>query len=148
MHDVSRRRAEDIAKGLYPHQIEGIVFLLGRRRALLADDMGLGKTRQSVVEGSILMPDGETALELDVLSELKRLMNALSVQTTELEASELHDVLQKAGEAYLEENAAHLREATRVQLRPYSEEAIRTLAQVLTGPEKYHRKKMIGFSNF
>ena len=94
----------------------------------------------SIVEGSILIPDGETAFELDVLSELKRMMNALSVQTTELEASEIHDVLQKAGEAYLEENAAHLREATRAQLRPYSEEAIRTLAQVLTGPKRsvYH----------
>ena len=46
----------------------------------------------------------------------------------------------KAGDAYLEENASHLREATRAQLRPYSEEAIRTLAQVLAGPERsvYH----------
>ena len=64
----------------------------------------------------------------------------LSVQTSELKESEVHDVLQKAGDAYLEENASHLREATRAQLRPYSEEAIRTLAQVLTGPERavYH----------
>ena len=94
----------------------------------------------SIVEGSILIPGGEAALQLDVLSELKRMMNALSVQTTKLEASELHDVLQKAGDVYLEENASHLREATRAQLRPYSEEAIRTLAQVLAGPERqiYH----------
>ncbi|MCY3739808.1 MAG: DEAD/DEAH box helicase [Candidatus Poribacteria bacterium] len=94
----------------------------------------------SIVEGSILIPDGAAALQLDVLSELKRMMNALSVQTSELKASELHDVLQKAGETYLEENASHLRKATRAQLRPYSEEAIRTLAQVLAGPERsvYH----------
>lgn len=94
----------------------------------------------SIVEGSILIPGGEAALQLDVLSELKRMMNALSIQTTKLEASELHDVLQKAGDVYLEENASHLREATRAQLRPYSEEAIRTLAQVLAGPERriYH----------
>ena len=94
----------------------------------------------SIVEGSILIPGGEAALQLDVLSELKRMMNALSVQTTKLKESELHDVLQKAGDAYLEENASHLREATRAQLRPYSEEAIRTLAQVLAGPERqiYH----------
>ena len=94
----------------------------------------------SIVEGSILIPGGEAALQLDVLSELKRMMNALSIQTTKLEASELHDVLQKAGDVYLEDNAAHLREATRAQLRPYSEEAIRTLAQVLAGPERriYH----------
>ncbi|MCG9130118.1 DEAD/DEAH box helicase [Candidatus Poribacteria bacterium] len=94
----------------------------------------------SIVEGSILVPDGEAALALDVLSELKRMMNALSVETAELKASELHDVLQKAGDVYLEENASHLQEATRAQLRPYSEEAIRTLAEVLAGPERsvYH----------
>ena len=39
--------ARDIARTLYPHQVEGVAFLLGRRRSLLADDMGLGKTRQS-----------------------------------------------------------------------------------------------------
>ena len=49
MQQSSLTRAEEIAEGLYPHQIEGIAFLLGRRRALLADDMGLGKTRQSVL---------------------------------------------------------------------------------------------------
>ena len=94
----------------------------------------------SIVEGSILIPDGEAALQLDVLSELKRMMHALSVQTNELGASELQDVLQKASNAYLEENASHLQEATRAQLRPYSEEAVRTLAQVLAGPERsiYH----------
>ena len=43
------KRAEEIAEGLFTHQIEGIAFLLGRRRALLADDMGLGKTRQSII---------------------------------------------------------------------------------------------------
>ena len=42
-------RAEALAAGLYAHQIEGIAFLLGRQRAILADDMGLGKTRQSVL---------------------------------------------------------------------------------------------------
>jgi SWI/SNF-related matrix-associated actin-dependent regulator 1 of chromatin subfamily A len=38
-----------LADGLFPHQVEGVAFLLGRRRAILADDMGLGKTRQSIV---------------------------------------------------------------------------------------------------
>jgi SWI/SNF-related matrix-associated actin-dependent regulator of chromatin subfamily A-like protein 1 len=42
-------RAQALAEGLFPHQIEGIAFLLGRRRAILADDMGLGKTRQSII---------------------------------------------------------------------------------------------------
>ena len=94
----------------------------------------------SIVEGSILVPGGEAALKLDVLSELKRMMNALSVQTNELEEADVHDMLQKAGDAYIEENASHLQEATRKQLRPYSEEAIRILAQVLSGPQRtvYH----------
>jgi SNF2 family DNA or RNA helicase len=51
-------RAEAIAKSLYPHQIEGIAFLLGRRRSLLTDDMGLGKTRQSIIAMIEAEPDG------------------------------------------------------------------------------------------
>ena len=43
------REAMKLADGLYPHQVEGVAFLLGRRRSILADDMGLGKTRQSIV---------------------------------------------------------------------------------------------------
>ena len=94
----------------------------------------------ALVEGKLLIPGEDGALQPDVLSELKRMMNALSVHAAEVEASELFDVLEKASDAYLEENASHLQEATRAQLRPYSEEAIRTLAQVLAGPERnvYH----------
>ena len=94
----------------------------------------------AIVEGSIMVPGGEAALQLDVLSELKRMMNALSVQPNKIEESNMHDVLQKAGDVYLEENTSHLQEATRKQLRPYSEEAIRVLAQVLSGPQRtvYH----------
>ena len=47
--DGAFRRAAALAHGLFPHQIEGVAFLLGRRRAILADDMGLGKTRQAIV---------------------------------------------------------------------------------------------------
>jgi SWI/SNF-related matrix-associated actin-dependent regulator 1 of chromatin subfamily A len=47
--DTAFRRAATLAQGLFPHQIEGVAFLLGRRRAILADDMGLGKTRQAIV---------------------------------------------------------------------------------------------------
>ena len=55
---ATRNRATDIAKGLYPHQVEGIAFLMGRRRSILADDMGLGKTRQSVIAMSQTEPKG------------------------------------------------------------------------------------------
>src|SRR5262249_32666284 len=44
--DDAWRKAAALADGLFPHQVEGVAFLLGRRRAILADDMGLGKTRQ------------------------------------------------------------------------------------------------------
>ena len=90
----------------------------------------------ALVEGTLLIAGEDGEVQADVLSELKRMMNALSVHTDEVETSQLLDVLQKASNTYLDENAAHLREATRVQLRPYSEEAIRTLAQVLAGPER------------
>jgi len=52
------RNAVALANGLFPHQIEGVAFLLGRRRAILADDMGLGKTRQSIVSLRHITPGG------------------------------------------------------------------------------------------
>jgi hypothetical protein len=39
---------------LYPYQIEGVAFLAGSGRALLADDMGLGKTLQAIAAGQWL----------------------------------------------------------------------------------------------
>ena len=34
---------------LYPHQADGVAYLLSKKRVILADDMGLGKTRQAIV---------------------------------------------------------------------------------------------------
>ena len=56
--DAAFKSAVALAEGLFPHQIEGIAFLLGRRRAILADDMGLGKTRQAIVSLGHLTPGG------------------------------------------------------------------------------------------
>jgi SWI/SNF-related matrix-associated actin-dependent regulator of chromatin subfamily A-like protein 1 len=56
--DAVFRSAVALASGLFPHQIEGVAFLLGRRRAILADDMGLGKTRQAIVSLRHLTPGG------------------------------------------------------------------------------------------
>ncbi len=94
----------------------------------------------SIVEGSVLVPGGEAAIKLDVLSELKRMMNALSVKSDDIKEDNIQEVLQNAGNAYIEENASHLEEATRQQLIPYSDEAIRILAEVLSGPQRsvYH----------
>lgn len=44
-------RLPGIRAKLYPYQVEGIAFLAGRGRALLADDMGLGKTLQAIAAG-------------------------------------------------------------------------------------------------
>jgi SWI/SNF-related matrix-associated actin-dependent regulator of chromatin subfamily A-like protein 1 len=56
--DAAFTSAVALADGLFPHQIEGVAFLLGRRRAILADDMGLGKTRQAIVSLRHLAPGG------------------------------------------------------------------------------------------
>ena len=56
--DHAWRQAAALADGLFPHQVEGVAFLLGRRRAILADDMGLGKTRQAIVSLRHDSPDG------------------------------------------------------------------------------------------
>jgi len=58
MPDAASRSAAALADGLFAHQIDGVAFLLGRRRAILADDMGLGKTRQSIVSLRHLTPGG------------------------------------------------------------------------------------------
>jgi SWI/SNF-related matrix-associated actin-dependent regulator 1 of chromatin subfamily A len=59
-HDLDHawRQAAALADGLFPHQVEGVAFLLGRRRAILADDMGLGKTRQAIVSMRHASPHG------------------------------------------------------------------------------------------
>ena len=43
---------------LYPHQADGVSFLVSKKRALLADDMGLGKTRQAIVALQTAVPEG------------------------------------------------------------------------------------------
>ena len=50
---------EKIVPGsLYPHQADGIAFLLSKKRVILADDMGLGKTRQAIVAMEAGTPEG------------------------------------------------------------------------------------------
>ncbi len=56
--DTVFHKAATLAEGLFPHQVEGVAFLLGRRRAILADDMGLGKTRQAITALRHTNPDG------------------------------------------------------------------------------------------
>jgi SWI/SNF-related matrix-associated actin-dependent regulator 1 of chromatin subfamily A len=52
-------RLSALAPGLvYPHQADGVVFLMSKKRALLGDDMGLGKTRQAIVALCVAAPEG------------------------------------------------------------------------------------------
>jgi SWI/SNF-related matrix-associated actin-dependent regulator 1 of chromatin subfamily A len=43
---------------LYPHQADGVAFLLSRKRVILGDDMGLGKTRQAIVAMEVSSTEG------------------------------------------------------------------------------------------
>ncbi len=45
---LNHDRVPGIRARLYPYQVEGVAFLAGTGRALLADDMGLGKTLQAI----------------------------------------------------------------------------------------------------
>lgn len=56
--DAAFQEALALSEGLFAHQVEGVAFLLARRRAILADDMGLGKTRQSIVSLRHAEPEG------------------------------------------------------------------------------------------
>ena len=58
--DIPHLSAIDaIPKGLlYPHQADGVSFLISKGRAILADDMGLGKTRQAIVGMQIAASSG------------------------------------------------------------------------------------------
>ena len=50
---------DKIAAGdLYPHQADGVAFLLSKKRVILGDDMGLGKTRQAIVAMEAGTPEG------------------------------------------------------------------------------------------
>ena len=80
-----QQQAETLAAGLYAHQIEGIAFLLGRQRAILADDMGLGKTRQSVLAMRQARPEGPylvvcpAAVKTNWAREIERVLPAAEV---------------------------------------------------------------------
>src|SRR4030095_13019840 len=58
VRDEALRRARALAEGLFPHQIDGVAFLLGRRRSVLPANMALGKTRQSIVALTEAAPNG------------------------------------------------------------------------------------------
>jgi superfamily II DNA or RNA helicase len=52
-------RLPGIDARLYPYQVDGVAFLAGNGRALLADDMGLGKTLQAISAATWLKNEAE-----------------------------------------------------------------------------------------
>jgi len=62
----SRGRIPGIHARLYPYQVEGVAFLAGTGRALLADDMGLGKTLQAI-SAAVWLKDHEDVKKILVI---------------------------------------------------------------------------------
>src|SRR3954469_20394793 len=62
---------------LFPHQADGVAYLLSKKRAILGDDMGLGKTRQAIAAMEAGAPEGPVlivcpaALKLNWRREIK-----------------------------------------------------------------------------
>ncbi len=52
-------RPPQVSARLYPYQMDGVAFLAGNGRALLADDMGLGKTLQAIAAATWLREQAE-----------------------------------------------------------------------------------------
>ena len=71
---------------LYPHQVDGVSFLISKKRAILADDMGLGKTRQAIVAAEVVVPNGPVlvvcpaSLKLNWLREIKAIYPDIPVE--------------------------------------------------------------------
>ena len=55
--DGTAGRLSGVQARLYPYQVEGVAFLAGHGRALLADDMGLGKTLQAICATVLLQQE-------------------------------------------------------------------------------------------
>ena len=90
-----------------------------------------------VVEGRAL----STAMEGDVLQELRRMVAQIGAAIAAegahgLDSQAVEELLRQASERYLRDNAAHLGERARRDLKPVSESAIRALAAALAGPER------------
>ncbi|MDA8740893.1 DEAD/DEAH box helicase, partial [Rhodobacteraceae bacterium] len=82
--------------GLYPHQADGVSFLISKKRAILADDMGLGKTRQAIVAAEVVVPDGPVlvvcpaSLKLNWRREIKAVYPDIAVEVVGFDKASDH----------------------------------------------------------
>ena len=88
---------------LYPHQADGVVFLMSKGRAILADDMGLGKTRQAIVAMQIAAPEGAilvvcpASLKLNWRREIRLVDPEASIEVIGGRADRPEDGVRRAG---------------------------------------------------
>jgi len=87
-----------IAPGLlYPHQADGVAFLISKGRAILGDDMGLGKTRQAIVGMQVAAPTGmilvvcPASLKLNWRREIKMVDPEAKIEVLGIPDYEQHD---------------------------------------------------------
>jgi SWI/SNF-related matrix-associated actin-dependent regulator 1 of chromatin subfamily A len=87
-----------IAPGLlYPHQADGVAFLISKGRAILGDEMGLGKTRQAIVGMQVAAPTGiilvvcPASLKLNWRREIKMVDPDAKIEVLGVAADEQHD---------------------------------------------------------
>ncbi len=94
VEDAAFQQALGLSEGLFAHQVEGIAFLLARRRSILADDMGLGKTRQAIVAIRHAAPDGPylvicpASVKLNWVREIKQVDAAAACTVLDGSAAE------------------------------------------------------------
>jgi SWI/SNF-related matrix-associated actin-dependent regulator of chromatin subfamily A-like protein 1 len=87
-----------IAPGLlYPHQADGVAFLISKGRAILGDDMGLGKTRQAIVGMQVAAPTGmilvvcPASLKLNWRREIKMVDPDAKIEVLGIANHQQHD---------------------------------------------------------
>ena len=80
---------------LYPHQADGVAFLLSKKRAILADDMGLGKTRQAIVAMEAGCPEGTilivcpASIKLNWKREIQMVDNEASIEVLGIDINQI-----------------------------------------------------------
>lgn len=86
---------------LHPYQVDGVAFLAGRGRALLADDMGLGKTLQAIAAAHWMRQhDGVERVLVVCTASLKLQWAREIAKFTGLEAQVVQGAVEARGAQY------------------------------------------------
>lgn len=103
---ASDGRLPGLKARLFPYQIEGVAFLAGTGRALLADDMGLGKTLQAIAAAGWLREhEGVRRVLIICPASLKQQWAREIARFTDQEAQVLQGTAAERGAQYRRETA-------------------------------------------